>query len=202
MLSTKIQLLMMQGKRKRQTAQGFTMVEVIVGILLTLIFTAISMQAVVMGTAVKVHGDEITDATTWIQQDLEDITTQANAIDYTSSTSPYTFNATRCGTPGTPVTSASGYASVLNGLTSLVNSPPALISSTAPITKTNSSGARSYYLVRTTTVKPQPSGVSNWPYNVLQISYQVYRNSDLTSPIFANPYYAEVIPGASFQCRK
>ena len=175
------------------------MVEVIVAILLTLIFTAISMQAVVMGTAVKVHGDEITDATTWIQQDLEDITTQANAIDYTSSSSPYTFNATRCGTPGTPVTSASGYASVLNGLTSNIDG--GLISSNASITKTNSSGARSYYLVRTTTIK------NTSPYNILQINYQVYRNSDLTSPIFVSrgipiSYYAEVIPGASFSCRR
>jgi hypothetical protein len=206
MLSTKIQLLMMQGKLKRQAAQGFTMVEVVVAILLTLIFTAISMQAIVMGTAVKVHGDEIADATLWIQEDLEDITNKANTgIDYDGT--KYTTNPTsnQCNPGSDPVTSPpKGYAEVLRGLTSI---NLGTIGSTGRITKNNSSGSRSrsYALVRTATVKPDPNpapispAVSNWRYNVLQIDYQVFRGAATTDPIAT--YHAEVIPGASFYCR-
>ncbi len=190
MLSTKIQLLMMQRNLKRQTAQGFTMVEVVVAILLTLIFTAISMQAIVMGTAVKVHGDEIADATLWIQEDLEDITNKANTgIEYDGI--KYTTNpaSNRCN-PGTD--STKGYAEVLRGLTSINTGT---IGSTNRIAKTNSSGSksRSYALVRTATVK------NTAPYNVLQIDYQVFRDTATTNPI--STFHAEVIPGASFYCR-
>jgi Tfp pilus assembly protein PilE len=196
MLSMKIQLLMMQGKLKRSTAQGFTMVEVVVAILLTLIFTAISMQAIVMGTAVKVHGDEIADATLWIQEDLEDITNTANTgIDYNGTT--YTTNpaSDQCN-PGTD--STKGYAQVLRGKTSINTSTTGetTIGSTGRIAKTNSSGSRSrsYALVRTATVKNVA------PYNVLQIDYQVFRDTATTNPI--STFHAEVIPGASFYCRR
>jgi type II secretory pathway pseudopilin PulG len=198
MLSTKIQLLMIQGKLKRQTAQGFTMVEVVVAILLTLIFTAISMQAIVMGTAVKVHGDEIADATLWIQEDLEDITKQANTgIDFDSTNSKYNTNpaSDQCN-PGTDLTK--GYAEVLRGRTSINTGT---IGSTARIPKNNSSGSksRSYALVRTATVKPAPTGATNWRYSVLSINYSVFRGDSTTNPI--STFYAEVIPGASFYCR-
>jgi type II secretory pathway pseudopilin PulG len=190
MLSTKIQLLVMQGKLKRQTTQGFTMVEVVVAILLTLIFTAISMQAIVMGTAVRVHGDEIADATLWIQEDLEDITNQANTgIEYNGT--KYTTDPTsaRCN-PGTDPTK--GYAEVLRGRTSINTGT---IGSTARIDKTNSSGSKSrtYNLVRTATVK------NTAPYNVLLIDYNVFRGTTAANPI--STFHAEVIPGASFYCR-
>jgi Tfp pilus assembly protein PilV len=196
MLLTKIQLLMMQGRLKRQTAQGFTMVEVVVAILLTLIFTAISMQAIVMGTAVKVHGDEIDDATLWIQEDLEDITNKANTgIEYDGT--KYTTNpaSDQCN-PGTDPTK--GYAEVLRGKTSINTGT---IGSTDRIAKNNSSGSksRSYALVRTATVKSAPTGASNWRYNVLSINYSVFRGDTTTNPI--STFYAEVIPGASFYCR-
>ncbi len=167
------------------------MVEVVVAILLTLIFTAISMQAIVMGTAVKVRGDEIADATLWIQEDLEDITNKANTgIEYDSVNTKYLTNpaSTKCVSP----TQTTGYASELSGLTSINGG---LISSTARINKTNSSGSKSrtYNLVRTATVKDTA------PYNVLLINYSVFRGTTSTNPI--STFYAEVIPGASFYCR-
>ena len=110
------------------------MVEVIVGILLILIFTAISMQAIVMATAVKVHGDDITDATALIQEDLEDITTTASTgIEYSSN--KYTTNpaSTQCnGNSAVPVSISNGYASILLAMTSTNGGA---ISSTTPIAK-------------------------------------------------------------------
>jgi type II secretory pathway pseudopilin PulG len=191
MYSTKVQLLMMKGRIRGQSVRGFTMVEVIVGILLILIFTAISMQAIVMATAVKVHGDDITDATTLIQEDLEDITaTASTGIEYSGT--KYTTNpaSIQCSSP----TTTTGYASILLAKTSVNGGT---ISSTTPIAKTNSTGQRSYRLVRTATAK------DSTPYNVVQVSYQVYRGTTTTATnaIFSTPYLAEVIPGASFYCR-
>ena len=191
MYSTKIQFLIMKVRIGSKSAQGFTMVEVVVGILLILIFTAISMQAIVMATAVKVHGDDITDATALIQQDLEDITTIASTgLDYAGS--KYTTDPTspECTNP----TRTTGYAKKLldkattNGDT---------VGSTALIAKTNSTGARSYRLLRIAIAKPSA------PYNVVQIDYQVYRGTTATTAnaIFSDFYHAEVIPGASFYCR-
>jgi type II secretory pathway pseudopilin PulG len=185
-----VYLLIVQKKTGRKTTEGFMLVEVLVGILLTLILTGIAMQVVVMATAVKVRGDEISDATIWIQQDLEDVRKKANLIDYVTSPVPgYTYVSTRCVSPS----STTGYGAALRSETSLYGG---LISSTAPITKTSSSGTRSYDLIRTATVQPTS------PYNVLQVNYGVYRASDTTrsSPILTS--YAEVIPGASFYCNQ
>jgi type II secretory pathway pseudopilin PulG len=185
-----VYLLMIQKKTACQTTKGFMLVEVLVGILLTLILTAVAMQVVVMATAVKVRGDEITDATIWIQQDLEDVRKKANLIDYVTTPVPgYTYVASRCESP----TSSTGYGAALRGETSLYGG---LVGSTTPVTKTSSLGTRTYDLIRTATVQ------NTAPYNVLQVNYSVYRVSDTThsSPILTS--YAEVIPGASFHCNE
>lgn len=51
--------------------QGFTLVEVLVGILLLAAFTATAMQAIVSATAFKVKSQELSEATIWMQEDLE-----------------------------------------------------------------------------------------------------------------------------------
>lgn len=185
-----VYLLMIQKKTAYQTTKGFMLVEVLVGILLTLILTGIAMQVVVMATAVKVRGDEITDATIWIQQDLEDVRKKANLIDYvTTPVSGYTYVASRCKSPALDT----GYGEALKSETSLYGG---LIGSTTPVTKTSSLGNRSYELIRTATVENAA------PYNVLKVNYSVYRASDTThsSPILTSD--AEVIPGASFYCNE
>jgi type II secretory pathway pseudopilin PulG len=181
----KIHLQLIQIQTKRRNAQGFMLVEVLVGILLTLILTGIAMQVVVMATAVKVKGDEVTDATLWIQQDLEDINKQAGKIDFDGTK----YTPTLCATQ----TSTNGYAANLNGLTNINGT----ISSNADVSLTSSSGTRSYNLVRTTAVK------SELPYNVLTINYSVYKPSatDAHASLILSSY-AEVIPSASFYCKK
>jgi type II secretory pathway pseudopilin PulG len=184
MLLNKIYLQLIQSQTRHRNAQGFMLVEVLVGILLTLILTGIAMQVVVMATAVKVKGDEVTDATIWIQQDLEDVKRKANGLEYVGST----YVPTLCGTQ----TLADGYGAALKDLTSINTGT---IGSTADIPKTSSSGTRLYNLVRTATVK------SIAPYNVLTVSYSVYKDSDTTHSSPISTFYAEVIPSASFFCK-
>lgn len=169
---------MQYRSKKHNTTDGFTLVEVLVAVLLTLIFTAVAMQAMVMATAIKVRGDETTEATNWIQQDLEIVKSNADALDYTSGS--YTTTSTLC-TGGT----ASGYANRLQALST--------VGASKTTSQTSALGGRSYDLVRTTNVRTA---------NTLAVNYNVYRASDTgkTSPIAT--FYSEVIPGAVFSCRQ
>jgi hypothetical protein len=188
----RIHFLIVQGKIKQQQTKGFILADVLVGILLTLIFTSIAMQVVVMAAAVKIRGDEVSEATIWIQQDLEDVKSKASDIDYIAATSTapatYSYSASRC----TATSTTSGYAEVLRNRTSLYGGA---IGSTADNNKTSILGARPYKLVRTAIARDKA------PYNVLEVTYGVYKATDTTytSPIAT--FYAEVIPGASFTCK-
>jgi type II secretory pathway pseudopilin PulG len=190
----KIHLLMLQRKKKHQTAQGFLLIEVLVAILLTLVLTGIAMEVVVMATAVKVHGDELSDATQWIQEDIEDIKVKANGIDSVDpNITPIQYKTplSRCSATGT----GNGYANLLM----TPPSTPAItflnggntIAASQTFTKTSSSGTRTYNLVRTATVSTAA------PYNVLKLNYSVNK----TSGTNISTFYAEVIPGASFYCK-
>jgi Tfp pilus assembly protein PilV len=168
---------------RQATSQGFSMVEVLVGMLLALTFTVIAMQAIVMATSIKVHGQELSESTNWIQTDVESIKTLANQLDYSTTTSKYTLTSSRC----LATTSSAGYAKNLQDQT--------LVGASTTILKTSVLGSRPYNMRRVTTVTDVA------PYSVLKIEYGVYRSSDttFTSPI--TKFYTEIIPGAAFSCR-
>jgi hypothetical protein len=188
----RIHFLIVQEKIKQQHTKGFILADVMVGIILTLIFTSIAMQIVVMAAAVKIRGDEVSEATIWIQQDLEDVKSKANDIDYVAATSTapatYSYSAARC----TATSTTAGYAEAVRNRTSLYGGT---IGSTVGIDKASALGARPYKLVRAAIAR------NRTPYNVLEVTYGVYKASDttFTSPI--TTFYAEVIPGASFTCK-
>jgi hypothetical protein len=191
----KIHLLMIQGKTKHYAAQGFILAEVLIAILLTLILTGISMGVVVMATAIKVRGDELSDATRWMQEDLEDIKIKANAIDAVDpNVSPIQYKKplSKCNATGT----TDGYGSLLmtppaTPAITFLNGGSTIAAGPTSFTKTNSSGTRTYTLERTATV----TAVA--PYNVLKLNYTVKKASGTT----ISTSYAEVIPGASFYCK-
>jgi type II secretory pathway pseudopilin PulG len=168
---------------RQSTSQGFTTVEVLVAMLLTLIFTIIAMQAIVMATAIKVRGQELSEATNWIQTDVESVKAEANKLDYSSTSSQYTTTPSHC----TATSTTTGYAKKLQDLSS--------IGTSQNIAKASTLGNRPYTLRRVTSVKDVE------PYSVLQVNYGVYKAADTsyTSPIAK--FYLEVIPGASFSCR-
>lgn len=67
-----------------QSEQGFALVEVLVAILITTLFVAVSMQAMVIAAVFKSRAQEFTEATTWIQEDLENVKYSAASLQYTS----------------------------------------------------------------------------------------------------------------------
>lgn len=63
--------------------QGFTLIEVLVAILIATIFITVTMQMMVIAAIFKVRAQEYAEATTWIQEDLEDVKYQAANYKYT-----------------------------------------------------------------------------------------------------------------------
>ncbi len=185
----KIHLKIIQGQKNHQTAQGFLLIEVLVAIILTLVLTGISMGVVVMATAIKVRGDEISDATRWIQEDIEDIKVKANEIDaFDTTASPIEYRVlTKCTNP----TISNSYGSLLMSSSRASSLNGAIITASDTYTKRSSAGSRTYDLVRTSAVKNAA------PYNVLQITYTVNKSSGGE----VSRSYAEIIPGASFYCK-
>jgi prepilin-type N-terminal cleavage/methylation domain-containing protein len=190
---TKLYFLQLQASHKKAD-KGFTMVEVMVGILLTLVFTTIAMQAMVTATSIKVRSQELSDSDNWIQQDLETVKTASNALNYDDANDTYPISsaaiehANRCAaitSTSTVTASANGYAALLKTNIDAVTIP----------TKLSPIGNRQYTLTRTTVAS------STSPFNVLQITYRVYRGTDTTATPIAN-LYTEVVPGASLYCRQ
>lgn len=66
--------------------QGFTLVEVLVAILISTLFVAIGMQAIVFSTVLRIRAQQIAQATDWIQEDLEAVKGQAaTQVPYTQT---------------------------------------------------------------------------------------------------------------------
>lgn len=67
-----------------QQEQGFTLVEVLVAILITTLFVGVAMQSMVIAAIFKARAQEFAEATTWIQEDLENVKYEAAKFQYTS----------------------------------------------------------------------------------------------------------------------
>jgi prepilin-type N-terminal cleavage/methylation domain-containing protein len=73
--------------------QGFTLVEVLVAILITTIFISVAMQAIVIAAVFKVRARQYSEATNWIQEDLESVRQRASIVGSTTlSTAPNIAN--------------------------------------------------------------------------------------------------------------
>jgi prepilin-type N-terminal cleavage/methylation domain-containing protein len=142
----------LKDKVKNQK-QGFTLVEVLVGILLMAAFTGTAMQAIVSATAFKVKAQELSEATVWIQEDLELVRYQASKV---------AEDIPACTTSDI----SKGYAQKLKDE----------LPSTDVSARTSAMGARPYTVTRSAV----PSSVQ--PFNVLTLNYTVTRR-DETTPI-------------------
>lgn len=160
-----------------QQEQGFTLVEVLVAILITTLFVAVSMQAMVLAAVFKSRAQEFAQATTWIQEDLENVKYLASRYK----------DETECDVNDVNNGYADGFRDFLipgatNGTYSNVLSAPFR-------TK------KAFVKRRTTT----PDNTD--PYNLLQISYDVlssFGNSPLSSAAAAGTSTITVTSGTRF----
>lgn len=164
-------------KPKLQQEQGFTMVEVLVAILISLMFVAIAMETMVVAAIFRARAQELTDAKTWIQVDIEEVKLQANQYN----------DPTKCSI----VTPDNGYA---DGLRDEVIGSYQSGSFIEPAVLKTSRTSKQFNLTRTT----EPSSITvGAPSHILKISYDI---SPTSGGVSIAKFYTEVIPDAALQC--
>jgi hypothetical protein len=187
MISAKIRLHLLQNHASTTTNKGFSTVEVLVSVLLTLIFLGVAMQAMVMATAIKIKAYQDSDATNWIQKDVEFVRAEANELNKPAgATGAITYPTTpeKCAA----TTASTGYAADLQDVLMDPEKRP------SPIDFTSSIGDRKYRLVRETNIQDSSP-------QVLRLTYKVYRGTDTTTaPV--STFYTESIPAVAFSCRQ
>lgn len=153
--------------------QGFTLVEVLVGSVVVIAFVGTTMQALLTATLFRVKGQELSEATNWINEDLEMVKYKATQLAADSS-----------GQACKPTAPSQGYATLLDQSIPIVNA-----------NKVSAMGGRPYTLTRTET----PSGTA--PYNVLEVTYTVTSASgEQTPPREISKRIAKVIPNVALAC--
>ncbi|WP_235106844.1 prepilin-type N-terminal cleavage/methylation domain-containing protein [Acaryochloris sp. 'Moss Beach'] len=181
----------MQPKVYSTKEAGFTLVEVLVGLVVITGFITTAMQAFVAATAFKVKGQELSEATTWIQEDLERVKYEANKLDFDGSSYILGLIALKsC----QATSKEEGYAARLQDR----------INSNAPVdtNKTSTIGNRPYIFTRTSSLP------STAPFNFLAVKYEVESADALAAALAANEpppppiaiTQAKVIPDASLAC--
>lgn len=181
-----------QSSFKSSQDTGFTLVEVLVGLLVIVGFISTAMQALVTATVFKVKGQELSEATTWIQEDLEQVRYQSNRLDYAGSSYNISGEALATCQGNTDTT---GYADrLLDKINGLDNISPQFT------TKTSTIGNRAYTVARIHTLP------ASAPYNVLTLEYRVASADYSPSEIIDGEFIpiaitqAKIIPDASLAC--
>ena len=180
-----------QPQRQDDPSQGFSLIEVLVGVLVIFAFVGTALQALVMSTMFQVTAQELRDATSWIQADLENLKYKANRLDWIGDR--YSPNSLSCGA----TSSAGGYAALLKTRLAYLDPNAPENAGLNPNDAENNDakqsrlGQRLYTLTRTTT----PSPVA--PFNVLQVGYTV---TPAAGGEAITSLYTEVMPEASLAC--
>ncbi|QUY42781.1 type II secretion system protein [Acaryochloris marina] len=168
---------------------GFTLVEVLVGLVIIASFIGTAMQAFVAATVFRVKGKELSEATTWIQEDLERVRYESNRLDYAGSSYNIVLDACQGRTKTT------GYADrLLDEINGLDNISPQFTNKTSAI------GNRAYTVARIHTLP------TSAPFNVLKLEYRVVSADYSPSEIIEGKFIpiaitqAKIIPDASLAC--
>ncbi|PZD73069.1 hypothetical protein C1752_02699 [Acaryochloris thomasi RCC1774] len=176
--------------KRQQPNEGFTLVEVLVGILLVLIFAAVSMQAFVAATALKVRAQEISEADKWINADLESLKVRATQLDLGGTEyNPFLLACLGDSADDGGSNSTEGYGARLNN--DIVTNAPLSGGNANSMTMNSEIGSRPYTLARAFT------NVNTSPYNRLAVTYTVTDQAD--NSVVAT-FYSELLPDASLVC--
>jgi type II secretory pathway pseudopilin PulG len=124
---------------------GFTIIDVITGMLIAGIFLLVSGQAMLLAAYSRVKAQETTEGILLIQQDLEEVKYKASA----------TLTQTQINSMCAATTANNGFAKYLQGQ---IGTYPKTVSV---------SSTKTYSLTMTSTIQ------NTSPYNVLQLSYTV-----------------------------
>lgn len=97
-------------KQMKPAEQGFTLFEVLIAILVITLFVSVTMQAMVFAAVFKVKAQEYAEATTWIQEDLENVKYQAENLQFPQTTLPTLPITVAAGVPSITGVAATSFA--------------------------------------------------------------------------------------------
>ncbi|MDR9402970.1 MAG: type II secretion system protein [Halothece sp. Uz-M2-17] len=187
-------------KKEDISGNGFTLLEVLIGIVIITTFTLTALQALVLSTFFKVQAEQESGATNWIQERIEEAKFIASR-DLSGDSDPETADSSLC----TASNASSGYGAALESALASVGSTTYTINSTDFLVVDDADSAgkdiagQNIWLLRHTNPKDEE------PYNVLELQYvAVLENSNgnpstNTDDIVAE-LYTEVIPDEAFYC--
>jgi Tfp pilus assembly protein PilV len=161
----------------RSTLDGFSLIEVLVALMVTMIFITITMQMFVSAAFFRSRGDQYNQAFNWIQEDYEGVFNKASQ--YENDVEPAS---TLCAA----TTPANGLAASFLADTALG------IGGTAVTLGPRTFAGKSFMLTRT-----GDYATSSNPYKLLKLNYTVTPTDG--SPAIAN-INTEVVIYAGFKC--
>lgn len=165
---------------------GFTLLEVLVGILIATTFTLTALQALVIAAVFQVKAAQSSGATNWIQEQIEAIKFQASEL---------TADENLCNAE----TAEEGYGDALEAQLPASQGEHTINGVTWKIVdNTNEFPGEDLWLLRQAKPKAEE------PYNVLTVEYATVLDnngnpSSQESDIITQ-FYTEVIPDAAFDC--
>lgn len=159
-------------KKPNNTNDGFTLIEVLAGMIMATIFVLITSQAIAISAVFRVRAQREAEAVNWIQENLEDV--------------KYVALLNLPGAQCKPTTTVNGYA---QALINQINTSTSDASFSSPRALLN----KSYTMRRTVSVSPNSTF-----FRLMTVSYAVV-NPD-GGAVIAD-LYTEVIPDAALQCK-
>jgi Tfp pilus assembly protein PilV len=160
--------------KSSQSRSGFTLVEVLTGMVISIMTISMSANLVVTANIYKVVAKKNVAMQLLIQSDLEKVRSTAKFLARDDDKCPNNISASN----------ANNYAGAANYANALRTALPVVVSATDPNVRNET-----YSLTRT------PLTITE--HNVLPINYEVKRSGSSTVEY---SIYTEVIPNASFEC--
>ncbi len=133
--------------------QGFSLVEVLVGMLVAAIFVSLSMQAIVTAAAFRALANQYDEAYNWIQDDLEKVIYRASQYELTAYPYSSKCNAT---------VASDGFAA------GFMNDTTTGLGGAVTMVDTKNFGGKSYSLSRSADYVSSSS-----PYKLLKLTYTI-----------------------------
>ncbi|PSP07427.1 MAG: hypothetical protein BRC54_04885 [Cyanobacteria bacterium SW_7_48_12] len=199
-------MLQLKRKLQRSTEKGFTLLETLVAMLVATTFVAATMQAMVIAAYSRIRAQETSEATTLIQEDLEEVKFIATKERYNPSETELDH---RCDANGDndrkfDKNDANRDEGLADGLRDevleeterdryeITNPTDYKTIYSREVESDEIEIGKNYVLKRTLNIPDKE------PYNVLELEYEVINPQEDEDPVAE--MYTEVIPDAAFEC--
>ena len=199
-------MLQLKSKLQRSTEEGFTLLETLVAMLVATTFVAATMQAMVIAAYSRIRAQETSEATTLIQEDLEEVKFIATKERYNPSETELDH---RCDANGDndrkfDKNDANRDEGLADGLRDevweeterdryeITNPTDYKTIYSREVESDEIEIGKNYVLKRTLNIPDKE------PYNVLELEYEVINPQEDEDPVAE--MYTEVIPDAAFEC--